>query len=85
MWVNSTVYFLSDRDGLTTLFAYDLKAKKVERVLDPTDSDIKSASSCADAIAFARIGGVFVHDLRDNKARNSISRFAATCPVSGPV
>ena len=69
MSVNSTVYFLSDRDGLTTLFAYDLKTKKVERVLEPTDSDIKSAAACADAIAFARINGVFVFDLKDNKTR----------------
>jgi tricorn protease len=69
LWVNSTVYFLSDRDGLTTLFAYDLHTKKVERVLEPTDSDIKSASACGDAIAFARIDGIYLYDLKDNNAR----------------
>ena len=37
--------------------------------MEPTDSDIKSAAACADAIAFARINGVFVFDLKDNKTR----------------
>jgi tricorn protease len=50
MWIDSTVYFLSDRDGSTTLFAYNVQTKKVERALQPNGSDIKSASACADAI-----------------------------------
>ena len=35
MWVGDTVYFLSDRDGPTTLFAYDPASKEVKRLLDP--------------------------------------------------
>src|SRR5215213_1352118 len=33
MWVGDKVYFLSDRDGPTTLFAYDPGSKEVKRVL----------------------------------------------------
>ena len=43
MWVGDRVYFLSDRDGPTTLFAYDPASKEVKRVLDPEANDIKSA------------------------------------------
>src|SRR4051794_6632621 len=43
MWVGDTVYFLSDRDRMTTLFAYDPGTKEVRRLLDPGESDIKSA------------------------------------------
>ena len=53
MWIGSKVYFLSDRDGSTTLFAYDTGAKTVACVLPPNGTDIKSASARRDAIAFA--------------------------------
>jgi tricorn protease len=70
MWVDSKVYFISDRDGsVATLFAYDLQTKKVERVLEPNGSDIKSASACADAIAFDRLDGVYLFDLKEKKAK----------------
>jgi len=45
MWIGDRVYFLSDRDGATTLFSYDPASKEVKRVLDPGESDIKSASA----------------------------------------
>jgi tricorn protease len=63
----STVYFLSDRDGPTTLYAYDLNAKEVKRLFD-SNIDIKSASACADAIAFDRIDGLYLFDLATRNA-----------------
>src|SRR5271170_3371985 len=41
MWVGDRVYFLSDRDGGTTLFSYDPESKQVRRLLDPGRSDVK--------------------------------------------
>src|SRR5262249_28150742 len=64
LWVGAKVYFLSDRDGPTTLYAYDLASRAVGRLLDPTGPDIKSASACADAIAYDRIDGLYLYDLR---------------------
>jgi tricorn protease len=69
MWVGSKVYLLSDRDGATSLFAYDTQTKKVERVLDPAASDIKSASACNDAIVFDRLDGIYLFDLNEKKAK----------------
>ena len=31
MWVGDTVYFLSDRDGRATLFAYDTAARRTTK------------------------------------------------------
>lgn len=69
MWVGSKVYFLSDRDGPTTLYAYDLAAKDVQRVLSSYGSDIKSASACADSIAYDRIDGLYLYDLKTAESK----------------
>ena len=45
MWVGDKVYFLSDRNGPITLFAYDTKTKKVAQVIQNNGLDIKSASA----------------------------------------
>jgi tricorn protease len=68
MWIGSRVYFLSDRDGPTTLFAYDTRSQQVKCVLPPNGADIKSASACADAIVFDRIDGLYLFDPLSEKA-----------------
>jgi tricorn protease len=69
MWVGSKVYFLSDRDGATTLYAYDRQSREVKCILPPNGApDIKSASACDDAIVFDRIDGLYVYDLGSGKA-----------------
>ena len=68
MWVGNNVYFISDRDGAATLYAYDTQSKVVKNLLPPTGPDIKSASACADAIVFDKIDGVYIYDLKQNKA-----------------
>ncbi len=68
LWIGSRVYFLSDRDGATTLYAYDCKSREVACVLPSNGADIKSASACDDAIVFDRIDGLYVYDLRSGKA-----------------
>jgi tricorn protease len=68
MFVGSKVYFLSDRNGPFSLYAYDLKTKKVDSVL-PSTSDIKSASAGPDAIVFEQFGSVGLFDLASGKAK----------------
>ncbi|HEX5271551.1 MAG TPA: protease, partial [Gemmataceae bacterium] len=68
MYVGGRVYFLSDRDGATTLFAYDPSTKEVKCVLPPNGADVKSASAHGDAIAFDRIDGLYLFDTRSEKA-----------------
>ncbi len=84
MWVGDRVYFLSDRDGPVTLFAYDPASKDVRRALDPGPADIKSASACADAIVFDRLGSLHLLDLKAEKARPISVRVSADLPGVRP-
>src|SRR5262249_18996981 len=69
LWVGSKVFFLSDRDGSTTLYAYDRASREVQCILPPNGTDIKSAAACEDAIVFDRIDGLYLFDLESGKAR----------------
>lgn len=84
MWIGDLVYFLSDRDGMTTLFSYSPTSKEVKRVLDPGTSDIKSASACSDAIVYDRFGTLHLFDLKTQKSQPIDVRVAADIPGVRP-
>jgi tricorn protease len=84
MWVGNRVYFLSDRSGPTTLFAYDLDTQKVSQLLDNGGPDIKSASACADAIVYDQLGELHLFDLKAEKQRRLDVRVAADIPGVRP-
>ncbi len=71
------VYFLSDRDGPITLFAYDTATKQVARVLENNGLDIKSASAGPDGIVYEQFGGLYLFDLKGGKSRRVDVRVAA--------
>jgi len=68
MWVGDTVYFLSDRDGPTTLYGYDLKGKKVARRIVNSGLDIKSASAAPGAIVYEQFGTIGIYDVATGKS-----------------
>lgn len=84
MWVGDTIYFLSDRDGPTTLFACDSAGQQVRRVLDPQRDDIKSASACTDAIIYDRFGALHLLDVKSSKSQPITIRVAADLPGVRP-
>ena len=69
MWVGDTVYFLSDRSGPVTLFAYDLKSQQVKQVVKNDGFDIKSASPASDAIVYEQFGSLHLLDLKSGNDR----------------
>ena len=62
MWVGDTIYFLSDRNGPTTLFGYDTTSGKVARIIDNTGFDITSASAGPGGIVYSQFGQLHVYD-----------------------
>jgi tricorn protease len=84
MWVGEKVYFLSDRDGPTTLFTYDPGSKEVKRVLDPEPNDIKSASASSDAIVLDRFGTLHLFDLKEQKSKPLSVKVSADLPSVRP-
>ena len=69
MWVGDTIYFLSDRNGPTTLFAYDVNSKQVKQLAKNDGLDIKSASATSDAIVYEQFGSLHVLDLKSGGDR----------------
>lgn len=62
MWLGNSIYFLSDRNGPTTLYKYDLQSKQVTQVVHGHGSDIKSASAGGDVIVYEQLGSLFLFD-----------------------
>jgi tricorn protease len=69
MWVGQTIYFLSDRAGAVTLFAYDTATKAVRQVVENTGLDFKSASAGAGVIAYEQFGTIYLYDLASRASK----------------
>jgi tricorn protease len=69
MWVGSKVYFLSDRNGPISLFAYDTKTHEVSETVRNTGLDFKSADAGADAIVYEQFGSLHLLDLHSGKTK----------------
>src|SRR6185503_14723244 len=67
------IYFLSDRDGEITLFAYDTVSKKVTQAIDNQGLDIKSASVSTgggpDTIVYEQFGSLNLYDLTSGRTK----------------
>lgn len=63
MWVGDTVFFLSDRDGPTTLYGYDVATGAVARRIANDGLDIKSAQAGPGAIVYEQFGALHLYDL----------------------
>jgi tricorn protease len=84
MWVGDTVFFLSDRDGPATLFAYDTSSRQVRRVLDNNGMDVKSACAGPDAIVYEQFGSLHLYDLQTGRSRKLEVRIEADLPALRP-
>jgi tricorn protease len=68
MWVGDTVYFLSDRNGPVTLFAYDVGPGTVRELIhNPDGFDIKSASAGPGGIVFDQMDRLAIYDFASGK------------------
>jgi tricorn protease len=67
MWIGNKVYFLSDRNGSFTLFAYDANTKRVTQLIKNDGLDIKSAAAGPDAIVYEQFGEINLYDLKSGK------------------
>ena len=84
VWVGDTVYFLSDRNGPVTIFAYDTKTKSVKQVLRNTGLDLKSMSAGPGALVYEQFGGIYLLDTGNGKAKQVDIRIAGDLPATRP-
>jgi tricorn protease len=84
MWVGDRVYFLSDRNGPTSLFCYDPQTRKVRDLLPTSGMDVKSASAGPDCIVYEQFGSIHLYDLKSEKAHRVPIRVNADLPALRP-
>ena len=69
-WVGDTVYFISDRDGVANVWAYDTKSKKLTQSTKFTDFDVKSLDAGPSAVVFEQ--GGYIHELDPKTGREHV-------------
>ena len=68
MWVGDTIYFLSDRNGPTGLFSYDINSGKVTERLKAGNFEMKSASAGFGVVAIEEFGKIRIFDMAKGTA-----------------
>lgn len=61
VWVGDAVYFLSDRDGVSNVWAYDTKSRALKQVTTFKDFDVKTLDATGNTVVFEQAG--YVHEL----------------------
>ena len=85
MWVGDSVYFLSDRSGPVTLFAYDTKAGTVRQaVKNERGFDITSASAGPGGIVYSQFGALHLYDTATGQDAKVPVAIAADLPELRP-
>jgi tricorn protease len=62
MWVDGTIYFVSDRSGTFNLHSYVPTSRRVTQLTDYQTYGVESASAGGGAIAFVQDGGIKIFD-----------------------
>jgi tricorn protease len=84
IWVGNTIYFLSDRNGPVSLFAYDTSTKQVREAVSNRGLDFKSASAGSGAIVIEQFGVLKLYDIASGAAKTIDVRVHGDLPELRP-
>src|SRR5688572_22786589 len=84
MWVGNTVYFLSDRNFTTNLFAYRTDSRELTQLTRHDDFDIKNASAGAGAIVYEQGGYVHLLDIATGRSNRVEIQVVGDFPWARP-
>ncbi|HVS81431.1 MAG TPA: PDZ domain-containing protein [Pyrinomonadaceae bacterium] len=76
VWVDDTVYFISDRDGVANVWSYQTRTRKLTQVTKFTDFDVKTMDSSANAVVFEQAG--YIHELDPRSGKEHVVNITAT-------
>ena len=80
VWSGETVYFLSDRDGVSNVWSFEPKTKKLTQATKFADFDVKTLDARADAVVFEQAGYIHELDLKTGRSRVVNIRVAGDFP-----
>src|SRR5256714_2902182 len=84
MWIGDTIYFLSDRNFTTNLFAYNQTTKQVTQLTHHDDFDVMTASAGADAVVYEQGGYIYLVDAKTNKSQKLDIQVTGDLPWTRP-
>jgi tricorn protease len=84
MWIGNTIYFLSDRNYTTNLFAYRVDTKQLTQVTHHEDFDIMTASAGPDAVVYEQAGYIYLLDANSGKAQRLDIEVTGDLPWARP-
>jgi tricorn protease len=84
IWIDHRIFFLSDRDGATSLFAYDTRSKSVTSAFKSNGPDFKYASAGPGAIVIEQFGAIHLYDLKSGKAHKVEIQVTGDLPALRP-
>src|SRR5256885_1661691 len=84
MWIGNTIYFLSDRNFTTNLFAYNESTRQVTQLTRHDDFDIMTASAGADAVVYEQAGFIYLVDAKTNKSQKLDIQVTGDLPWTRP-
>ena len=75
VWMGDVVYFLSDRDGVSNVWSFDTKSRKLAQSTKFTDFDVKALDAGGGLLVFEQAG--YVHELDSKTGQSKIVNIAA--------
>jgi tricorn protease len=69
VWVGRSVYFLSDRDGISNVWAFDPGNKQLRQITKFTDFDVKSIDASGNSVVFEQAGRIHALDASSGRTR----------------
>ena len=63
IWIEDNIYFLSDRDFTSNIWAFNTKSKSLSQITDFKDIDIKSLAGYKNTLIFEREGYLFLYNI----------------------
>ena len=84
MWVGNTIYFVSDRNHTSNLFAYRVDNRQVTQLTKHDDFDIMTASAGADAVVYEQAGYIHLVDAKTGQSRKLDIEVTGDLPWTRP-
>jgi tricorn protease len=84
VWLGDTVYFISDRDGVSNVWAFDTRTKRLSQVTNFADFDVKALDAGGGALVFEQAGAIHEFEPKTGRVRTVAITAAGDFPWMMP-
>ncbi|MFD1769262.1 S41 family peptidase [Sphingobacterium suaedae] len=67
VWLGKKVYFLSDRDKIVNIYSYDTETKKIDKLTNYKDYDVRTLTGYGTELTFEQEGRLHILDTKNQK------------------